>query len=330
MITGASGFIGSCIVEKAISLGYSTWAVIRKNSSKQYLTNTNLNFLEIDFSNKENIEDALINFLNNQGAINYIIHAAGVTKSINNQDFFDVNYGNTKNFVDALINLKISLTKFVFISSLASFGCSSNNLPINESQKPKPITAYGKSKLLAEEFLYSLGNFPFVIVNPTAVYGPRDKDFFFLIKSLNSGVEMYINNTKQKLSFVYVQDLVEAIFIVLNSKEINKNFIVSDGENYTSLQFNKLVKQNLNKKTFKVIVPAFIAYVFALFSELAGKITKKTPLLNRERLKEFKAKNWSVDASRIFQIGYKPTYTLHNGLKEAINWYVTNGWFNKK
>jgi nucleoside-diphosphate-sugar epimerase len=161
------------------------------------------------------------------------------------------------------------------------------------------------------------------------VYGPRDKDFFFLLKSLNQGVEMYINNTKQQLSFVHVSDLVEAIFIAMESDILQKKLIVSDGENYTSLQFNNLVKTYLNKKTFKIIVPASIAYIAAVASECVAYFTKKTPLLNRERLKEFKAKNWSVEAKTIKELGYKPKYTLTNGLKETIDWYKNNGWFKK-
>jgi nucleoside-diphosphate-sugar epimerase len=161
LITGASGFIGSCIVEKAIEKNYHTFAVTRQNSSKQYLQNAAINFLTIDFNQKQHIAQALINFVKENGKIDFIIHAAGVTKSMHTQEFFEVNFTNTKNFVEVLIEENIVPKKFVFISSLASFGCSPNDLPIQEKQIAQPLTAYGLSKLKAEEFLFTQKNFPF-------------------------------------------------------------------------------------------------------------------------------------------------------------------------
>jgi UDP-glucose 4-epimerase len=326
LITGASGFIGSCLVEKAIEKGYQTFAVIRKNSNKQYLQNPAVNFVEFDFNNAPSLDKALQDFKAQFGKIDYIIHAAGVTKSINKQDFYNGNYHSTKNLVEALERNGVLPDKFVLVSSLAAFGCGETDEPITKHQAQKPLTEYGKSKMQAENYLRSKSNFPFVIVNPTAVYGPRDKDFFFLLKSISQGIEMYINNTKQKLSFVYVQDLVDAIYIAMESPAFNENFIVSDLENYTSKEFNNLVKKHLNAKTLTLVIPAPIAYFFAIITEGIGRITKKTPLLNRERLKEFKAKNWSVDATEIHQLGYKPNYKLDKGLQNAISWYKENGW----
>lgn len=326
IITGASGFIGSCLVEKALAKGYRTFAVVRKNSNKQYLQNTAINFIEFDFNDAVSLDKALQNFKTQFGSIDYVIHAAGVTKSINKQDFYDGNYASTKNLVEALERNGLVPQKFLLVSSLAAFGCGETDAPITRNQTQKPLTEYGKSKMQAENYLRSKSNFPFVIVNPTAVYGPRDKDFFFLLKSISQGIEMYINNTKQKLSFVYVQDLVDAIFIAIESAAFNQNFIVSDLENYTSKQFNTLVKKHLGKKTITLVVPASIAYFFALISEVVGHIRKQTPLLNRERLKEFKAKNWSVDASELKQFGYNPKYKLDQGLASAIKWYKDNRW----
>ncbi len=326
LITGASGFIGSCLIEKAIEKNYETFAVIRKNSNKQYLQNSSINFIEFDFNSNESLDKALQKFKSQFGKIDYIIHAAGVTKSINKVDFYNGNFESTKNLVEALERNSLIPQKFVLVSSLAAFGCGETDEPITKNQAQKPLTEYGKSKMQAEDYLRSKTNFPFVIVNPTAVYGPRDKDFFFLLKSISQGIEMYINNTKQKLSFVYVQDLVDAIFIAMESSAFNQNFIVSDLENYTSKEFNNLVKKHLDKKTLTLVIPAFIAHFFALISEGVGHLRKQTPLLNRERLKEFKAKNWSVDANEIKQLGYIPKYKLNEGLQSAIKWYKENGW----
>ncbi|MFY7964064.1 MAG: NAD-dependent epimerase/dehydratase family protein [Chitinophagaceae bacterium] len=326
LVTGASGFIGSFIIEEAIKKNYQTIAAIRKSSSKKYLSNPQLNFIDLDLSKDEDLDKSLQKFIKEFGSLDYVIHTAGVTKSINKSDFDDVNFYNTKRFVEALQRNNLVPEKFVFISSLASYGAGADSTPIKANKQQQPLTEYGKSKLKAENYLRSIPNFPSITVNPTAVYGPRDKDFFVLLKSISNHVEVYINNDKQLLSFVHVNDLVDAIFIAMESSAFNQNLIVSDLENYTSRQFNDLVKKALNVKTVSIIIPAFIASFFAVFAEAIGHIKGKTPLLNRERLKEFKAKNWSVDATPIAALGYKPKYKLEEGLMNAISWYKKEGW----
>jgi UDP-glucose 4-epimerase len=324
LITGASGFIGSFIVEESIKKGYQTFAGIRKGSSKKHLTNSQINFLELDLNSDTSLDTSLQNFDKQYGKLDFVIHTAGVTKSINKADFDAVNFDSTKRLVNALKRNQLVPEKFVFVSSLASYGPGVDTYPITIANQQQPLTEYGKSKLKAEEFFRENKDFPSVTVNPTAVYGPRDKDFFVLLKS--NHLEVYINNDRQLLSFVHVHDLVDAIFIAMESDAMHQNLLVSDLSNYTSREFNNLVKKALNVKTISIIVPAAVAGFFAVISEVIGNIKGKTPLLNRERLKEFKAKNWSVNCKQIEQFGYTPKYKLEEGIQHTIDWYKNEGW----
>jgi UDP-glucose 4-epimerase len=325
LITGASGFIGSFLVEEAIKKGYQTFAGVRPSSSKKYLSNPEIQFVNLDFSNDSLLDDTLKNHAKKYGKFDYIIHTAGVTKSINKSDFDKVNYEQTKQFVQALQRNNVVPDKFVFISSLAAFGPAKNDIPIRSIHAQEPLTAYGSSKQKVEDFLLENLDFPSIIISPTAVYGPRDKDFIFLLKSIEQHVEMYIGNDKQILSFVHVEDLKDAIFIGMESSVMHQKLLVSDLQQYTSKEFNRLVKTELNTKTISLIVPVAIAQFVAVISEAVGHLRGKTPLLNRERLKEFKAKNWSVDCSEIVELGYIPKYNLEQGLQHTITWYKEHG-----
>ena len=165
-----------------------------------------------------------------------------------------------------------------------------------------------------------------MIINPTAVYGPRDKDFFFLLKSIEKHIEVYIGSTKQLLSFIHVHDLVEAIFLSMESSAVNQNLLVSDLKLYTAKTFNHIIKKNLNKKTISLNVPAYMAGLFALIAEISGRIRGKAAVLNRESLKEFGAMNWSVDCAEIIKLGFVPQFNLEEGLKHTILWYKEHGW----
>ncbi len=326
LITGASGFIGSFIVEEALNRNYETIAGIRSSSSKKFLSDASLQFLDLDYTNEITLDNTLKQFTDKFGKFDYIIHNAGLTKAKKNEDYFSVNYDNTKKFVEALLRNNIVPEKFVYISSLASFGPSLDLKPISSKQIQEPLTAYGRSKLKAEQFLHSTTNFPFVIINPTAVYGPREKDAFLLMSTIAKGLEVYIGNKNQMLSWIHVDDLVNAIFIGLESSATNKNLIISDTRIYTPTEFNTIIKTALNKKTLSFTIPKFILQSVTNVFELVGKMKGEVPILNKERLKEFEAFNWSVDSSEILDLGFTPKYTLENGLPQTIQWYKENGW----
>lgn len=331
LITGASGFIGSFLVEEALKRGYRVFAGVRSSSSREYLLHPDISFVETDICNRHKLEEMLLQSADRYGPFDYIIHTAGLTKTMDHFAYTRVNFGGTQNLVEALQNTGLVPEKFIYISSLASFGPGgSDHKPIDPDAHQHPVTAYGRSKLLAEQFLYRHENFPFLIINPTTVYGPRDKDFFFLIQSIRNGVELYIGNRNQLLSFVHVQDLVNAIMTATESDLVQKKLIVSDLLNYTAAEMNGTVKKILQQRTLSLVVPAWMADIFAIVSEYAGNVKGTVPIVNRERLKEFKAANWSVDASLTAAMGYQPMYSLEDGLRNTIDWYHANGWLKKR
>ena len=326
LITGASGFIGSFLVEEALKRNYETFAGIRSSSSKQFLNQPSIKFIDLDYTSDIALDILLQQYQKEIGKFDYIIHNAGLTKAKKNEDYFSVNYDNTKRFVDALLRNNIVPEKFVYISSLASYGPSLNLEPISAQQIQQPLTAYGRSKLKAEQYLYTIKDFPFVIINPTAVYGPREKDAFLLMQTIARGLEVYIGPKNQMISWVHVDDLVKAIFIALESNLVQKNILVSDSKIYTPKDFNSIVKKSLNKKTLSFTIPKFVLKTVTNAFEFVGKVKGQVPILNNERLKEFEAFNWSVDSSDLLSLGFNPQYFLDNGLPQTIEWYKANGW----
>ena len=114
-----------------------------------------------------------------------------MTKCLNKEDFFRVNRDGTRNFVQALQELNQPLERFVFLSSLSIFGAIREQQPYKEiepTDTPQPNTSYGKSKLEAEQLLPA--SFPYIILRPTGVYGPREKDYFLMAKSIKGHEEL--------------------------------------------------------------------------------------------------------------------------------------------
>lgn len=330
IITGASGFIGSFLVEKALSLGFQTWAGIRKSSSKEYLQDKNILFIELSFGNKEKLVEQLKEFKKTFGKIDYVIHNAGITKCLDPKDFDRINFQNTVHFVEALQDAECVPDKFLLMSSLSAFGLGDeiNYTPIKLTDTPRPNTAYGISKLKAEQYLQNTTNFPYMILRPTGVYGPREKDYFLMLKTVKSGLDVGAGFKPQHLTFIYVKDLVDAAFLALESPLKNKNYFVADGDVHTDKEYTALVKKVLCKEhVLSIKVPLCVLKLISLVAESISKITKKPSTLNRDKYKIMKQRNWECDIEPLIQdLRFTPQYNLERGLTESVNWYKENGW----
>ncbi|MEI7663161.1 MAG: SDR family NAD(P)-dependent oxidoreductase, partial [Bacteroidota bacterium] len=103
LITGASGFIGSFLVEEGLRQGYRVYAGIRKTSSRQYLQDPRIQFIEFDFSDTARVRETLETCRENNIRFQFVIHNAGLTKARKKDDFYRVNCLNTVHFIEALI-----------------------------------------------------------------------------------------------------------------------------------------------------------------------------------------------------------------------------------
>ena len=327
LVTGASGFIGSFIVEEALRRDMEVWAAVRKSSSRKYLTDERINFIELNLSSEDDLRQQLAGY-----EFDYVVHAAGATKCLHKRDFFKTNTDGTINLVNALITLKMPIKRFVYLSSLSIFGAIKENAPymeIEESDIPRPNTAYGKSKLMAEKFLDTIGNdFPYVILRPTGVYGPREKDYFMMAKTIKGHIDFSVGFKHQDITFIYVLDLVQAVFLTFNRGKNGRKYFLSDGNIYNSTEFSNYIHEDLGRPWWiRIKAPIFILRLVTLIGEYAGRITGKTSALNNDKYNILKQRNWRCNIEpAVDELGFHPQYDLKRGTELAIKWYKENKW----
>ena len=325
LITGASGFIGSFIVEEALKRGFETWAAVRKSSSREWLKDERIHFIELNLSSKAQLTEQL-----RDKDFDYVVHAAGVTKCLNKADFHRINTEGTKNLAEALLEVKMPLKRFVFVSSLSIFGAIKEQEPyeeIRESDTPQPNTEYGRSKLEAEKFLATT-TLPYIILRPTGVYGPREKDYFIMAKSIKGHSDFAVGYKRQDITFVYVKDVVQAVFLALDKGENGRQYFLSDGEVYQSTTFSDLIHEELGRPWWiRISAPVWVLRIVTFFGEYIGRMTGKVTALNNDKYNILKQRNWRCDIQpAIDELGYQPTVKLEQGVKETIQWYKENGW----
>ena len=322
LITGASGFVGYHLIEAALNNNLEVYAGVRKNSDVEHLKHLDIKYVNLPYNNLIELKKELI-----EKQYDYIIHAAGITKAQSANEYNHINATFTYNLAAAAIAAGTNLKGFVLISSLAAVGpLHTLNGAITQNTIPHPLTPYGKSKLLAEDKLRSITSLNYTILRPTAIYGPRDKDIFIFFKQLKKGIEPYIGDIQQKMSFIYVKDLA-AITIKALYKCNQQTYNLSDGNFYDRYELANIAKIVLNLKTVKFHLPVNFVKTIAWLAENIGSLGNKAAVLNTQKLKELTGVNWSCEIeSAKHDLGYYPLYNLDAGLTETLNWYKTNKW----
>ena len=325
LITGASGFIGSFIVEEALRRGFETWAAVRKSSSREYLRDERIHFIELNLSSKEQLVEQL-----RPHQFDYVVHAAGVTKCLNKQDFRRINTEGTKNLVEAILELQMPIRRFVYLSSLSIFGAIREQQPyedIRESDTPQPNTEYGRSKLEAEQYLEQQA-LPYIILRPTGVYGPREKDYFIMAKSIKQHVDFAVGYKRQDITFVYVEDVVQAVFLALDAPKAGRKYFLSDGQVYQSTTFSNLIHEELGRPWWlRITAPVWVLRVVTFCGEYIGRMTGKITALNNDKYNILRQRNWRCDIQpAIDELGFQPKVKLEEGVRRTIKWYQENRW----
>lgn len=315
LITGGTGFIGSHLAEALIKEGYDVYCLVRDLSNKKWLEGLEVKFIVGDCCNRASLEQIR--------DFDYIFHLAGLTKASSWEEFYRANVKGTENIVDIALRNNPGLKRFILLSSLAAAGPSENGRPKCEDSPATPVSAYGRSKLMAEEVVSrAKGRMPFTILRPTAVYGPRDRDFYLFFKMINAGIMPYFG--KSYYSLIYVEDLVRGILLgALKPEAEEKIYFLADGEISTSDDIATVIAQSLQKKPIKLPVPRNL---MPLIGKVASRIAKNS-IINNDKLIELKYTYWICDISKARnELGFNPKVKIQEGMKWTADWYRLHRW----
>lgn len=315
-VTGATGFIGSHLVDSLLKKGFEVTCLVRESSSLRYLEGLNVKLVYGDCCKADLFYEAVQD-------CDYIFHIAGLTKAKNKDDFYYANVVGTENLLKVILKVGNNIKRFFYLSSLAAVGPSCNGAPLTEDCEPKPVSVYGRSKYEGERLVYNCRDkLPVTIIRPPAVYGPKDKDMLMFFRMVKKGVVP--NWGKSFYSFIYVEDLVNGIIqSSLSNVAEGEIFFISDGGIYSSDDVVKAVSDALQKNPLKMPVPDFIMPFFGALSERFKSIN----IINSDKINELRYKNWTCDSGKIKKvINFAPQVMMYEGVKWTADWYRINKW----
>ena len=277
-ITGATGFVGSHLVDALLEKNYEIYCLKRKTSSLKWLEGKNVNFIEGDLYSNEVLENAI-------KGMDYVFHVAGIVKAKNRDGYERGNNLATKNLIEITYKVNKNLKKFVHISSLAVCGPTPGETPLNEEYSPKPITNYGKTKFLAEkEVLKYKDKLPVTIIRPPAIYGPRDTEILVYFKTFSKGLNSIIGFNDKYLSLIYVKDLVNGIILAAESNvKSGEIFFICSDKAYNWNEIGSITGKILDKKAIKIRIPHGFVFTVGGIVQFFSIFSGKAATLNIEK-----------------------------------------------
>ncbi|MBR4783088.1 MAG: NAD(P)-dependent oxidoreductase [Bacteroidaceae bacterium] len=316
LITGASGFVGSHLVEAALDAGMEVWAGVRVSSSRQWLQDNRINFLTLSLNDAGQLRQQLKAFAaSHEGkGWDYVVHVAGATKAKSEADFMAANSEATSNLAAALTDLSMQPQRFVLMSSLSAAFTN---------------TAYGRSKLCAEQRLAEMADkLDYVVLRPTGVYGPRERDYLLMAKSIRKHIDFSVGFKPQMITFIYVKDLCKAALLALTAGKRGAIYPLSDGSTYSSRDFSRLLQKEVGvKKVMHITAPLWVLKTVCAVSEWTAGITGRMSALNNDKYNILKQRDWRCDISDAErELGYKPDYDLARGVAQTVSWYKEHKW----
>lgn len=321
LITGSNGFIGSHLAEALVGRGDEARCLVRTTSRTHSLEGLPLRLVFGDTRDKASLKQAV-------RGVDCVYHVAGAINARNWQTYEDVNITGTRNLVEACLEDAPRLQRFLFVSSIGAAGPSSCDTPLTEADEPRPVSDYGRSKLLAEEIVHQqAGRLPTTIIRPPNVLGPRQRELWQSIRLIRRGVLPLVGTTRTRTSIIGVADLVRSLVVAAeHPRSVGQTYLVAYRQPYTWREITATLAETLGVTRTWVRVPYLVQYAVAALSELGAWVWNTAPLISRSNVRAARDYCWVYDGSKIErELGVHPSMNLEAILHETVAWYRTRG-----
>jgi nucleoside-diphosphate-sugar epimerase len=332
LVTGATGFVGSHVVDQLIEAGRSVRAIVRPTSNLRWLEGKPVERVVADLHDPPSLRRAV------EGTT-AVLHFGADLKAASARAFLRSNADGTQALAEAFAAEAPTDGKglFLYCSSTAAGGPAPREdrrpFPhIREDDPPRPVSAYGVSKLEGERRLRALnGRARVVIFRPPPVYGPRDPAILRYFKMLRTGWLVLPSQKESRFSLIHVQDLARATLQALEVPGARGVYYLSDRHAHSWEHVGRRAMEVLGGKARTLRVPIFVTGLVALGAELGGRLTGRPPLIGWGKIQELRQPCWVClpdKATREF--GFVPQVAMERGIEETIHWYLNQGWLRAR
>ena len=318
LVTGATGFVGSHLAEALRRRGDDVTALVRSSRKAQPLTAMGVSVVAGDLHDVAALRRAV------EGQ-DVVYHVAGLVAARNEAEFLTANREGTENVVAAME--KAAVPRLILVSSLAAAGPASRGAPLLGDEPPRPVTAYGRSKLAAEQTVRRSG-LSWSIVRPPIVYGPRDREILKVFRLARLRIEAVFGDGAQELVAVHAGDLAAALIAVGSSPSTaGRTYTACHPEVFTSAEFGVAVAAAMGRSVVTLRIPQSVGRAVLSLTEAAANLARQPTILTADKANEFFQPAWTGDPGPLTRdTGWRAGYDLKSGLAHTYRWYRDAGW----
>lgn len=318
MLTGGTGFVGSHLAEALRHGGDDVTALVRTPTKAKELARLGVRVVPGGLDDRAALAIAA------EGQ-EVVYHVAGIVAARNEAEFLRANRDGTERVLRAAE--VAGARRLVLVSSMAAGGPAARGRPLTGDEAPRPVTAYGRSKL-AGEALVRRGAIPWTIVRPPMVYGPRDREVLKLFQLARRGVAPVFGDGTQELSAVHAADLAAALIAAAASPDAaGRTYCACHPEIFTSAAFVHAVAGALGRRVRAVPIPPAIGRAMLTVTGTAARLAGRSTILTADKAHEFFQPAWTGDPGPLTRdTGWTASFDLVHGLADTVSWYQRNGW----
>ncbi|HOA05270.1 MAG TPA: NAD-dependent epimerase/dehydratase family protein [Candidatus Fermentibacter daniensis] len=300
LITGATGFLGSHLVGAAAGAGCGPRAVCRHSSDTSRVRGCS-RIDRIDMLDPGAYRCAM-------EGVSTVFHLAGATSARSREAFDRSNAAVTSAVLEAR-RLFAPEARFVFVSSQSAGGPSGS----------RPITPYGRSKLLAECIVRRSSNW--VIVRPPAVFGPGDDAMAPMFRAAAKGVFLSPAG-RGGVPLIYAKDLADYLVRLADAPDAEgRTLEPSYGKVFGWSEIRDLLQTASGRRVVRIPVIPPLVVAAGWICGTAGRLTGRSPVFDFHKGREMVAKGWTAcDPSRAGVPGWTPATPPEKAFSETMAW----------
>lgn len=317
LVTGGTGFVGSHLLETLLRRGDTVRALVRSPAKAAGLGLDGVEWVRGDLDDPEALS---------RGAegVDVVYHVAGLVMARNEAEFHEINEGGTRSLLEAAAPYG---PRLVLVSSLAAGGPTVPGRPLRGDEPPRPVTAYGRSKLAAEAAVRA-GPLPWTIIRPPAVYGPRDREMLRVFQAARTGFAPVFGEGDQELSLVFGPDLAQAIAAAGHAPATAGGvFYAAHPEVTTSERLVRRIGGVMGHPVRVLKVPFTVGRALLHLTGAAARLADRPTILTADKGNELFQPAWTCDPAALTELtGWRAEHDLEAGAARSIAWYKEAGW----